>query len=163
MEEDTKSKLSSLMAKHQKKAQENEQIQEKYQAENNLFIESFKRLKKDVIRPVMEEMGNAIKKEGHTFLIIEQEKTVDDKGKTEDEKIAMCFMPQKNGIAAASRDRNPSISFIASDYKRKIWIHASDMTPSKGGMAGSIGEYSLEEINRELVEHKILEVFQRVF
>lgn len=163
MKKETKLQLDSLMEKYEQKLAEAQKRQEQSKSKEDAFLNEFKRLQKDVIRPVMEDIGNQLKARGHHYRIDTEEKSVDSGGRSRDPKISIYIFPTGTNPIGYSPDRTPSVSFIATGYKKKIWVYGSDMMPNSGGSSGSIGEFNAEEITNDLVEKKILEVFKRVF
>jgi hypothetical protein len=163
MKEETKSQLDILMNKYKKKLTEPENKKEQQMSGEDIFLSEFRRLRKEVIRPAMEDIGNQLKSHGHDFEVLEEEESVDHEGRTQDANIIMRIFPAGNDKSIYRHEGTPGISFHAAKYKMKIWIHTSTVLPKRGGQAGSRGEFKPEEINTDLVEQKTLALLKEIF
>jgi hypothetical protein len=76
MEETTKSEVERILRKSEDKTQERVRNEEKRKQDEASFKAEFSRLRKDVIRPTMEEIGLHIKKLGHNYYILDTEMTI---------------------------------------------------------------------------------------
>lgn len=163
MKKETKSQLDVLMDKYGQRLEEGKKRQEQIKTEEDAFLSEFERLRKEVIRPVMEDIGNQLKARDHDYLISEKEEAVDLEGRTQDAKITMNILPAGVDRSVYRPESTPSVSFIATRYKRKIWVHGSNMMPNRGGSAGSRGEFNAEEINSDVVEKEVFGVLKEIF
>ena len=131
--------------------------------EEDTFLFKFQAVREAVIRPAMEEVGKYLKDRGHGYRISEREKSIDHQGRTQDANIEMSIFPDDIKGASYTEDSTPSISFIATKYKKIIWGHRSTMMPGRGGSSGSFGEFNPAEIQRDMVEREIFVLLEKVF
>ena len=151
------------MDTYEKKLKEHEKIRVSVRSEEEAFLDEFKRLRADVIRPAMEEIGNQLEARGHEVAISEREESTDSRGRTEDAKITMSFFPSDVERSVFRPDCTPSISFLTIGYKRKIRIHASNIMPNRGGSGGPRGEFDTAEITGDFVEAQVLKLLKEIF
>ncbi len=164
MKKETKLTLDNLMNKYQQKLAEAKEEKEKVRSAEDVFLSAFKRLRKEVIRPVMEDFGKQLKARSHEYQITEEEESLDREGRIFDARITMFIFPVDIDRSAYRSGNTPSISFIASGHKKKIGVHASNILPTRGGSAGPRGsELDLEEVTDDLVEQEILKVLKEIF
>jgi len=162
MKKETKSQLDVLMNKYGQRLAEAKKRQEKIKVEEDVFLTQFKRLRKKVIQPVMKSVGNQLKKRGHEYRISEQEESVDSEGRMRNAKIIMSIFPKGVDPSAYRPESTPSISFIATRDKKKIWVHGSSIMPTGGGTSGSRGEFNAAEITGDAVEREVLGVLKEI-
>ena len=162
MKKEVKSQLDVLIDKYGQRLAEAKKRQEQTKVEEDVFLTEFKRLRKKVIHPVMKDIGNRLKKRGHEYRISEQEESVDSEGRTRNAKITMSIFPKGVDRSAYGPENTPSISFIATRDKKKIWVHGSSIMPTRGGTAGSRGEFNAAEITTDAVEGEVLGVLKEI-
>jgi len=163
MKKEAKSQLHVLMDKYGQRLAQGKKRLEQIKVEEDVFLTKFKRLRKKVIHPVMKDIGNQLKKRGHEYRISEQEESVDAEGRTRNAKITMSIFPKGLDQSAYRPENTPSISFIATRDKKKIWVHGSSIMPTRGGTAGSRGEFNAAEITGDAVEREVLGVLKEIF
>lgn len=166
MEKETKRKLDDLMDRYEQALKRGTQIREKQEKEDDGFLAQFEQIRKSVIRPVMEDMGNALKTRGHDYDVSEADRFSESTGVGGRINLA-CKISME--IFSAGIDRvsytsanTPLISFTASSSKKRVLIHASNMTPGREGRSGPHGELDMKEITREKVEVMILELIGEI-
>jgi hypothetical protein len=163
MEKKTKEKLDCLMRSYENKSAKDKKLQKQQRSEEDEFLCKFRKVRKKVIRPAMEEIGESLKNRGHEYRISQREETKDRQGKTEDANIMMSIFPSGTESASYNSINFPSITFFATKYKRIVWGHRSTMMPGRGGSAGSFAEFKPEEIKRDMVERVILVLLEHIF
>ncbi len=163
MKKEVKSQLDVLMDKYGQGLAEAKKRQEQIKVEKDVFLTEFKQLRKKVIRPVMKNIGRQLKKRGHEYRISEQEESFDSGGRTRNAKITMIIFPKGVDRSAYRPENTPSISFIATRDKKKIWVHGSSMMPTRSGTAGSRGEFNAAEITSDVVGREVLGILKEIF
>ena len=163
MNKEAKSRLDGLMDKYEQRLAATKTKQEQIKSEEETFLSEFKRLREEVIRTTMEEVGIHLKARGHDYQISEAEESVDAEGRTQDAEIIFSIFPAGIDRSLYRPENTPSISFTAPRYKKKISVHGSNMLPNRGGSAGPRGEFKAEEIDGALVEREVLGVLEEIF
>ncbi len=161
MKQENKHLLESLMEINRQKAEEVRKLQNRKIEEDDRFLKEFERVKKEIISPVMEDVGRQLERYGHVCDIVLQEEIQDQDGKIRNASIALYIFPE--GKRGWRFDSIPSVVFYGIKFSRKVWIHRSTMVPAQGGAVGAVGEFSLEELSSDFVEHKIMDCLQDIF
>lgn len=158
MKEEHESHLQSIMQKFEQKLAKSKDAKERQQSTDDAFYLEFKRVRTEVIRPAMEDIGNKLKTMGHTVEIAE----VGDERSKRDAKITLRVMIGGVPSSAYIPESTALVSFCHTGHTT-VSIQASTPSQHKSEFAGSRGNYALSEITTDLVEKKILEVLEEVF
>jgi hypothetical protein len=73
MDETTRSEVEKALHRFEKNVKERARAEERRRTEKETFEREFARLKREIIRPIMEEVGSLVKKLGHDYNISESE------------------------------------------------------------------------------------------
>ena len=163
MKKESKSKLDALMSKYDQRIAEAQQKREQGEREEETFLIEFRRLRKEVIRPVMEDIGNQLRKDNHEFRIFEREESEESEGRQRDAHITMNVYPKDINRGDFGSTSTPFIRFYAEKYKERISIYGSSIIPGWGGESTDYGEFETMKVTIDVVESKILEVLERIF
>jgi hypothetical protein len=163
MKKDTVDKLKSVFDKYDKKQTEIKKEHERIKTEHEIFLEAFGKIIAEVIRPTMEELGEAIKNRGHNFEITEGQETQDGKGRTIAAQVKMGIHPNEQQQRFGQSSEYPALTFFAGTYDNKVWSHVSTMMLGRGGYAGKRNDYKLENITKDIVEEEILHLLSECF
>ena len=163
MKNDTSDRLESVFDKYDKKQTEIKNEQEKVKTEHELFLETFDKKITEVIRPTMEELGEAIKNRGHHFEITEGQETQDGEGRTTAAQVKMKIHPNGQQPRYGQPGDSPALTFFAGTYDNKVWSHASTIMPGRGGSAGKRNDYLVENITNDIVEEEIIHLLNECF
>lgn len=163
MRKETKSQIDAMMGKYEKRLGESKKVSEQTAREEETFLNEFKRLRKEVIRPVMEDIGNQLEARGHKFRISEREESIGGYGRVENAEITMRILPAGPDWSTHRPESTPHISFTATKYKKKISIHGSSMMPHRGGSGGPRGDFNTEEITSDMIEKEVLDILKEIF
>jgi len=163
MKKEVKSHLDALMDKYEQRLKEAKNKQEQIKSEEEAFLREFKRLREEVIRTSMEEIGNQLKTRGHDYRILETEESVDGEGKVINAEITMNIFPSGIDRSLYTPQNTPSITFTAPRYKKRICVEGSNIMPKREGAAGPRSEFKAEETNSALVEREVLGVLEEIF
>lgn len=133
-------------------------------AQREEFLGNFAGTIQQVVRPVMTEAAELLKRSGHDYEIIENADGLQPDGKTLNAAIVLSIYP--NGERPTD-PRNPDqsgwphIAFFVNPNRNTIFVHESAMMPNVGGPAGTAGEYALADITPEIVSKHIVSVLAR--
>lgn len=158
MKKENKSHLESIMNNFEQKMAKSKDAKEQRQSEEDTFYMEFKRVRTEVIRPAMEDIGNQLKARGHNSQITD----VGDERSKRDAKIIMSITIGGVPSSTYTPENTVSVSFSHTGHTT-ISIHASTPMQSRRGFAEQRGNYAASEITTDLVEEKILEVLEEVF
>ena len=133
-------------------------------AEQKAMLESFnvdfKRVKTEIIWPVLIDIGNELNKLGNDYHIDEEEDMVDATAHDSPSSLQFNLYPAGLDRAYYTPDATPYIKFYANPYARKVGIEVSTMMPGQGGNIGTFGEYNLTQITSESVEKEVVTVLK---
>jgi len=158
MKKEDESHLESILKTFEQKLAKSKDAKEQRQSEEDVFYMEFKRIRTQVIRPAMEDIGNQLTARGHTSEISE----VGDERSKRDAKITMSIMIGGVPSSACVPENTVSVSFSHTGHMT-ISIHASTPMQNRRGFEGQRGNYAGSEITTDLVEKKILAVLEEVF
>ncbi len=152
------SQLQTLMENFEQKLAKTRDAKDRQQTEAEAFYQEFKRVRAEVIRPAMDDIGTQLKAKGHTVEIAE----VGDERSKRDAKITLRVAIGGVPSSAYVAETSASVSFCHGG-NTTVSIQASTPAQSKSEFAGLRGNYALAEISTELVEAKVLEVLEEMF
>lgn len=158
MKKEDESRLESILKTFEQKLAKSKDVKEQRQSEEDVFCMEFKRIRTQVIRPAMEDIGNQLRARGHNCEISE----VGDERSKRDAKITMSITIGGVPSSAYAPENTVSVSFSHTGHTT-ISIHASTPMQNRRGFAGLRGNFAIAEITTDVVEKKILEVLEEVF
>lgn len=158
MKEENESHLHSIMQKFEQKLAKSKDAKDRQQTEADAFYLEFKRVRIEVIRPAMEDIGNKLKAMGHNVEIAE----IGDERSKRDAKITLRVMMGGVPSSAYIPENTALVSFCHTGHTT-VSIQASTPSQHRSDFAGPRGNYALSEITTDLVEKKILEVLEEIF
>ncbi|OGW67387.1 MAG: hypothetical protein A3H49_07070 [Nitrospirae bacterium RIFCSPLOWO2_02_FULL_62_14] len=158
MKEENGSQLQALMQNFEQKLAKSRDARDRQQTEAEAFYLEFKRVRTEIIRPALEDIGNQLKAKGHAVEISE----VGDERSKRDAKITLRVTIGGVPSSAYVPENTALVSFCHTGHTT-VSIQASTPSQHKSDFAGSRGSYALSEITTDLVERKILEVLEEVF
>ena len=156
--------IEAILEEYNKRQRAERLEMELKKAQRDDFLQNFAGSIQSVIRPVMEQAAELLRRAGHDFEIVENSDGLQADGRTLNAAITLTIFP--NGVRP-SDPRNtdqagwPHIAFFVNPSKNTVLVHESAMMPGIGGPAGTAGEYSLAEISAELVQKHIVSVLAR--
>jgi hypothetical protein len=154
--------LNSAFDAYDQKKEENRVSAGKKRTDHEIYLANFKSVCDEVIKPTMEELGQAIEKRGHKYKISRREESKDHEGKITPANIQLEIY--LDGEQPDYINRNfPHLSFVAGTYDNKTYTHVSTMMPKRGGMAGKRNDYQLDEITPEAVKEEIVHIVATCF
>ncbi len=157
MDEVTESQLESLMKHYGQKLEKQEELAKK-QAE--AAQSEFVKIRKEIIRPIMEEKGNKLKEHGHNYSIFE-DYLIDWRTRGKKENIAMRI------TLAGKKDawnyyNKSQITFSVQKGSPIIEVYQNIVTP-KGGSGNLIKNIDITQIDKDMVEKLVLKFLKDVF
>jgi len=158
MKDANDSKLQTLMQNFEQKLAKSRDAKDRQHSEAEAFYLEFKRVRTEIIRPVMEDIGNQLRAKGHTVEIAE----VGDERNKRDTKITLRVAIGGVPSSAYIPENTALVSFCHTGLT-SVSIQASTPSQHKSEFSGSRGIHALAEITTDLVERKILEVLEEVF
>ena len=141
----------------QKQQQQNRQRDER-RTELEQFLAGYLEVVASIIRPGFEEFSTELGKRGHPCTI-DMDKPANPRDSLPAAKITLTIFPE----AATLTHGNPSLSYTASPNQRKIAAQRCTIMSSGGIVASSIGEFTLDQLTRDVVDQHLLDLAATIF
>jgi len=135
--------------------------EKKSKDDDALFLTLFSELRRNVVRPVFEEAGALLVARGHAFEIWEAEFAPDAAGKVREAGISLHIAPAGMPAPLHAGDHERSLSITTRHYNKTVWVN-SGRALDAGGVAGAKGAYSIERVDRPLVEEAVVKFIAAV-
>jgi hypothetical protein len=119
------------------------------------FLARFAKLRREVVRPVLEEAGALLAQRGHGFSIVEEEYGTDAAGKVREAGISLHIAPAGMPAQLHAEDHERSLSITTRHYNKTVWVSGGRALHA-GGTAGAKGAYAIERVDRPLVEGEVV-------
>jgi hypothetical protein len=148
--------LGKMLDEYEGRRRGDMEREQKTRDDDALFLSRFAELRRSVIRPVFESAGALLEARGHRYSISEQEFTQGGAGRMTEAGISLRIVA--SGTRAPLHDDQRSLSISTWHYNKTVRINGSE-SPSSGGAKGT---YSLEKIDRQLVEDELVGFVARV-
>jgi hypothetical protein len=148
--------LGKMLDEYEGRRRGDMEREQKTRDDDALFLSRFAELRRSVIRPVFESAGALLEARGHRYSISEQEFTQGGEGRMTEAGISLRIVA--SGTRAPLHDDQRSLSISTWHYNKTVRINGSE-SPSSGGAKGT---YSLEKIDRQLVEDELVGFVARV-
>ena len=129
---------------------------EQAQAAQTAFLDEFARIRREVLRPAIESLADALRARGHEATIVEEEFSQPLDGKTVEARISIRLVPASANGAVPSTEQCPSLAFLTRHYNRTIEIVGGNLLPQSTGATGTRGAHQLNQITPTLVREKLL-------
>ena len=165
MSDDFKSKLGLLLDQFDQRGQIVDERTKQEDEAQSQFLAAFLVARKEIIRPTFENIGATLKQRGHDFRVTQQEHGAEDAGKMRSAKVTLYFFPAGYKCPQHANEWEhsyPCLSFSASLSDKKIHVLYSTKLPDSDGRTAPGGDYELAQIDRSLVESRVLGLFQQV-
>jgi hypothetical protein len=156
--DDLGTELRKLLDEYDDKRRTVEHRRQQVKTDGEAYQRAFAALRAEVIRPVFDAVGVILKARGHDFRISEEEYAAEPAGKTREAAISMQVLPAGLERSPHTDGGFPSLSFITRHYSKTVCIRASNAVPKLNSPANPRGDYSLAEIDQELVQCELLKL-----
>ncbi len=163
MKEETKARLDALLALYESRRTELRRKQSEASDRQDAFTTEFERVVREAVRPVMEDMGAALKQRGHDYKIVTARAHHDSDGKLRETQITMRIFPGEIPRSLFTSTSTPHVAFVSDRHLMRISIYESTTSPIRGGRYGQKASLAARQLTPNLVEREILEVLAGVF
>jgi len=161
MRDDAKQQLKTILGNYDEKLADVERRDVAMRAAYAAFPERFAALKKDLIRPALQEFVEMLDSHGHQATAREQEESSSTAGGVTSAAISLRIIPKP--FAHRSVEANNScieITFSANRAEQKIVVSATNTILNARGSLGKRGEYDLESFNADIIAGHVLKTLQ---
>jgi hypothetical protein len=159
---DLEAELHKLLDQYEDNRRTVEQRRRQVKSDDDTYQQAFADLRSGVIRPVFEAAGAILAARGHEFRISEEEYAAEPAGKTREGAISMQIIPAGLERSPQSDGGFPSLAFVTRHYSKTVCVRASNAVPKSNGAANPRGDYSLAQIDEELVRVELLKLISGI-
>jgi hypothetical protein len=163
MDRDTAAKFDAVFSAHKVKQDELRKAREKKVEVEKSFAQTFNEFRDKQIRPILEEIRHYLSTKGVTAEI----ETSDETPSTRSERATSSEITLSLRVGDERPHyrwrEHPHLSMRADPAKQVVIFFESTIGPGRSGHSGSVGEYKLELVNRQLIEQKTLALVKEVF
>jgi hypothetical protein len=154
MNEKTQSALDEIVRKRKETQAAARAAAAERKSAEDAFLEQFTEHCAAVIRPTMTAFGDYLTGHDCPYEIESRDQSSDGKSVTS-AAITVYLFPGGRSYQHRLHEY-PMLSVIAEPREQKVRLHQSTMAPNKGGQAGSIGSYPLEQLTPEFLEERLV-------
>ena len=158
MKRDNQAQFTLLMDKFDRMIEKDRLDREREKDETEKFWHKFQKVRAEIIRPVMKDIGNLLRERGHGYRISEDESLFDRDGQAQEEKITMSIIP-----AGTESDNSSRISLTATAHRKIRLYHDIVCIATESRESGTIAEFWVDEITNDLIEDKIIYILTKIF
>lgn len=158
MDEELKGLLDGLKEGHKT----NVKGREKSLSAEDTWVAKFDALRRKVIRPTLEALGEQIRQREHDFNIVETPFLRENRAVPIEASIRMdIYLATERTRTVIGQDRRPFVSFTTHHRSELVQVTICDIT-AKGGVVSKIGEFPLDKVDAALVREKFIALFKRL-
>jgi hypothetical protein len=155
--------LGGLLDKLDKKGKPTPKEKSQAEKAEDAWIAKFEDLKRKVIRPTMESLGQEVRKREHDFNIVELPfKRLDTRPLPQESSIRIdIYLANERTRTVINAERRPYLAFTTHHRSQMIQVTICDIT-SRGGVESKIGDFPVEGIDTAFVKDKFVALFKRL-
>ncbi|MBD8687055.1 MULTISPECIES: hypothetical protein [unclassified Rhizobium] len=163
MEESLKNKLDAMLAHDRSVKEKSQAVEKQARDKREEFIELFKTHRESVLKPAIQEFADYISTNGWTAKISTNDphveagivRSVSSSGYS----IKADFF---RGSSSYSGSSVPFVSFNCAANEQKISIHSSTIGTNHGGSSGTMGSFSIGELDHSAVQRELTTYFAKL-
>jgi hypothetical protein len=122
------------------------------------FLEAFRKVIAETIRPALEEIVAVLKANGHDATIVQSPESRATDGRSDKhESLKLTVLP-KGYTRVHDHDALPEVAFTGDTSNERIRVQVSERMPGESGGAGPRGDHALDQITSDFVVKLTLEV-----
>lgn len=162
MKDDAKSELAGILSAYRARLSDSLDRQAKMKADRASFIELFRSLTTETIRPVLDDFVALLTKDGHEATILDQQEASVRDGSFAPASIALKIVPTPIGGEPGKQSSNApvEVKFSANQHSMKVLVSSSN---NAHGSSGKRGEYEVSELTEDFVVSNVLKTIQDAF
>lgn len=162
MKEENINKLNSLFSQIKTEEQRLKENLEKKKSEEEVFLEGFKTLCKNVIGPKMQEFRSMLRQNGFGCKVEFREENRNGAGINSQSNMILQISRNVNSSFYAN-DKFPHIMFTADRSLKRIGIHVDTIFQNGTGTAALKPDfYTLETLDENATEREIVESLEKI-
>jgi hypothetical protein len=168
--EDTKARLEAALARYEKRLADVRKKQEIKHKRNDAFVAEFELLVEETIRPIMGDVGAALRQRGHGYELATTMGYTDFDGRMRHTQIMMRVFPAGVDRSLFTSTNTPYVAFVCDWLDAQVNVQESTLFPlgtSKqspaAGRSGKRATYAIRQLTSPVVEREIVDVLAGIF
>jgi hypothetical protein len=164
MKDEAKSQLKKIVGDYDEKLAEAERVDAARRAALAAFPGRFVTLKKETIRPAIQEIADMLNERGHEASVGEQEESSSTAGGVKSAAVWLRIVPKP--FAHKSAETNPitiEIAFSANRSERKVTVASTNTMIGHSGSVGKCGEYEIDALTADVVVSHVIQTLNEAF
>jgi hypothetical protein len=158
MKDEDAKKLRSIMEAYNARTDAASAKKAETRSKEAAFLEAFRKMIAETIRPAFEEIANVLKADGHEATIVQsQASRATDERSEKHESVKFTVTP-KGCTNVRDHDSRPEVVFTGDTSSERIRVYASERMPGESGGSAPRGDHTLDAITSEFVNNLTLEV-----
>ena len=158
MDQLKRDELKKILDGYALKQQQQTQQRDERRTELEKFLAGYIEAAQSIIKPAFEEFSAELAQRGHPCTI-DMDKPANPNDSQTAAKITLTIFPN----SATLTHGNPSLSYTASPNQRKVAAQRCTITSSGGITSSSVGEHTLEQLTREVVDQHLFDLASSIF
>src|SRR5450631_273535 len=164
MKAEVKTQLKQIIVAYDEKLAEIKHVAEAKRAAQVAFPGRFTTLKRETIRPTLEEFADTLNSSGHKASVNDLKETATTESGIHWAAISLRIVPRP--FLSDATQTNPSaieLTFLANRNDGKITVSSTNTISNAGGSLGKRGGYELDAVTSDVVADHVLQALQEAF
>jgi hypothetical protein len=164
MKDEAKTQLAKILGDYDAKLAETARVDAENRAAHAAFPDRFATLKREVVRPALEEIAAMLNASGHEASVREQEESSTAGVGVKSAAVSLRIVPKP--FAGNGDDSSPiviEIAFSANRATRKVAVSSSNTMINHGGAVGKRGEYEVDAVTADVAARHVVQTLGEAF
>jgi hypothetical protein len=166
MRPETQSKLDKIFEQRERQDTATAREQSGQEQREEAALAKFKSLRENLIKPTMQSFAHYLASKGHNANIIEGEERYEGGPEVarlaEEASIELRISPH-GADQYAQYTKGPHFLVRLDRARSKVWFHESTMWGQHGGSSRPCGEFSLDDLNEQVLEEAVTKTIESIF
>jgi hypothetical protein len=164
MKDEAKNQLKKIIGDYDAKLLEAERVEAANRAAHAAFPERFVSLKKETIRPALQEVADMLNERGHEAAVREQDESSSAGGGVKSAAASLRVVPKPWAHKATEPNQSAiEIHFSANRGERKVTVSSTNTMIGHGGSVGKRGEYEIDGLTAEVIVNHVIQTLNEAF
>lgn len=150
------------LLKNRRKNPEDCPILSQKEKEKEVFRDSFSAISTTLIKPTLLSIQKKLISSGEQALVKEVPYTFGPSGREHLASVSI-YVNATSQMDKIQLHRCPHVSFLCDPCNKVIRSHKNTMAPDHGGTSYTTGSFSLNEISKEIIQEKVMEILREVY
>ncbi len=161
MKDGARDELKKILSAYDEKIAEVARVDAANRAAQVAFPERYAALRRDTIRPLMQEFADMCNERGHEASVRDTEESTTTEGGVLLAAITLRIIPKVFVSRATATNKSyVEISFSANRGDQKIGVSSTNTMINSAGNVGKRGEYALDMVTPDVIETHMLQTLR---